>query len=288
MKKQKIIKSLQKRIKNFSTIDIVGLFVIVFLTATAYFFLNRKVEYLDVTLQLLNWEGPEHSVGGNRSRSWYVEKIIPGKKQQGSFGETLIEIIDVYSYPDPSVYQSAYVTLRIKIAQNRTTKQYIYNGSPLLIHDIRSFKVQDLLINGEIIDMSDTPQQFGKFEIELELKNQDPFNNNSLALVNGVKNYIADAVKAGMTIEDSKGRKLVTIQSVEKSPGEKVLATPNGQISIVDPDRTQVKITADVLGEKINNIYFYRKESPLILNQWLYLAFNQIVLIGTITSIEPI
>ncbi len=278
-----------KKIYKFQTIDILSLFAIFFFTAIIYFFFSRKTEYLNITLRLFNQDSPEYSLDSNQTKAWYVEQVKKGKAQKNLFGETLIEIADVYSYPNGHVYNDVYVTLKIKAVQNKTTKQYVYEGSPLLIHDVKSFKVQDLLINGEIIDLNNQPRETKKFKVVFELNemriNYD-FVNNSQAMVKGVNNYIADLMKQDLAIKDSSGNELVKINKVEKKPGLRLLATEKGLIKLTDPDRTQVILYTDLIAEKINNHYYYRKEEPLMVDEVIYLTFEQITVSGTIISIE--
>lgn len=285
--KKNIRLKIKKRIKNISSIDVLGLFAIFFITATIYFFFSRKTEYLDITIRLFNQDSPEHVVDTNQPKSWYIEQIQKGKAQKGQFGENLIEIVDVYSYPSAHLYNNVYVTLRLKAIQNKITKQYIYEGSPLLIHDTRSFKIQDLLVNGEIVDLGNKPRELKKFKVKIEVnpKNID-FSNNSESIIKGVENYISDLIEVGATIKDSTGRELTKVNKVEKTNGERILATNNGLITIQDPERTQVILDLDVVGEKINNYYFYRKKESLLVGEKLWLTFEKVSVIGTIISIE--
>lgn len=280
---------MKKRLKNISTIDILSLFAVFFITSIIYFFFSRKTEYLNITIRLFNQDSPEYSLDSNQTKAWYIEQIKKGKAQKSMFGETLIEITDVYSYPNGQVYNDAYVTLKIKAIQNKTTKQYVYEGSPLLIHDVKSFKIQDLLINGEIIDLNNQPRETKKFKVVFELSdmriNYD-FVNSSQAMVKGVNNYIADLMKIGLTIKDSSSNELVKVNQVEKKPGLRILATENGLINIQDPSRTQVILNTDLVAEKINNHYYYRKEEPLLVDEVIYLTFDQITVSGTVVSIE--
>ena len=283
-------------VKNPKIIDVFGLLLILFVISLAYLLFNRKVEYLNVTLRLFNYGDSEYYIGGNKPRPWYVEQITPGKKQKSGLGRTLIEIIDVYNYEGPSALQDVYVTLKIRTAQNRINQQYIYNGSPLLIHDIRSFKVQDILIAGEIVDIenNENPHQreTGRFLVSLELAPQgmqlEDFNNNSAFLVEGVKNYIAESLYPGMTIKDSRENEMVVVKEIETSLGIRSWVGPSGYMETIDPNRTKVILQLEIVGEKINGYYYYRREAPLTINQGLYLMFDNVSVLGSITKIEPL
>lgn len=277
------------RIKNISSMDIFILFAVFFITALAYFFFSRKTEYLNVTIRLFNQDSPEYVLDSNQPKAWYVEQIKVGKSQKNQLGETLVEVVDVYSYPNSYVYSDVYVTLKIKAVQNKITKQYVYEGSPLLIHDVKSFKIQDLLVNGEIIDIFENKRETKKFKITFELQPKRvnyEYVNNGQSLIKGVDNYVADLIIKGLSIKDSKGQQIFLINEVSKKIGERILATERGILSIPDQERTQVTIEADLWAEKINDRFYYRKEETLLVDEVIWLTFEQITVPAKIIRIE--
>lgn len=287
--KNGIKKKLQARFKKLSSLDILGLFAIFFVTVSVYFFLGRKTEYLDVTVRLFNHDDPEYWLDSNQPKAWYIEHIQAGKAQKSALGEKLVEIVDVYSYPNGYVYNDVYVTLRLKTAQNKITKQYIYEGSPLLVHDVRSFRIQDVMLHGEIIDIDKKEKKLSKIKVIFELVSRNEnFNNNSEALFKGIENHLADLISNGLTIRDSRGDTLIEITNVQKKMGEVIVANQNGLQKIPNPDLTQVFLETEMVVEKINNFYFYRKEESMIVDQSVYLTFDMVTVVGKITAIEVI
>ncbi len=288
---KQLLNKLKKRLQRPSTTDLLLLFAIFFMTATVYFFFSRKTEYLYITLRLFNHDAPEYVLDSNQTKAWYIEQVRVGKAQKSQLGETLIEIVDVYSYPNGDVYNDVYVTIKLKAVQNKITKQYVYEGSPLLIHDVKSFKIQDLLVVGEIIDLYQRERKLQKFKVAFELQPKRvgyELHNNSQALIKGVENYVAELIEEGMQIKNSRDEVLVGITKVHKSHGEAVVISNNGLSRIPYPDRTQVTIETELLAEKINNHYYYRKEEPLIVDEQIYLTFDQVTALGTITAVEAI
>lgn len=278
---------LEQRIKNISSLDIFALFTILFITALVYFFFSRKTEYLNVTIRLFNQDSPEYYLDSNQPKAWYVEQITIGKAQKNQLGESLVEIVDVFSYPNSYIYKDVYVTLKIKAIQNKITKQYVYEGSPLLIHDVKSFKIQDLLVTGEIIDIYQKERELKKFKLKVEL---DPkrvdYNNNSESLIRGIENYVAELMEVGLTIKDSKNYNLVIVTDVEKKPGQRIITTENGISHINDPERTRVFLDLDLWAEKINDQYFYRKKESMLIGDKVWLTFDKISVVATILEIN--
>lgn len=285
-----IFKQFEQRLKNLKTIDLIGLFLIILITVGAYFVLNRDVSYVYLTMRVFNSEYPEAYLDNNQPKSWYVEQIQAGKKSTNSLGQTMVEISDVYSYPGPAVYHDVYLKLKVRTYKNKSTQQYVYQGSPLLIHDVRSFKIRDLLVSGEIIDITQEKEQRErkKFKVKFQLDPKVKGNNVSSALIRGVENHIAQALKVGLVIEDSQGRKLVQVREVSQQLGIRSYVTSAGYQTTIDPNHKQVTLGLVIEGEKINQHYYYRKEAPLIVDQQLYLIFDQLAVLGTITEIEPL
>lgn len=281
-------KIFKKNNKNKNKIfDLIALFAIFFITASIYFFFSRKTEYLYITIRLFNHEYPENYIDTNQPKAWYVEQIVPGKSQKNQLGEALIEVADVYSYPNAYVFNDVYVTLKIKVIQNKVTKQYLYEGIPLLIHDIRSFKVKDVLISGEIIDLFENKRELKKFKLLLKVKpNKTDYTNNSQLLIKGIDNHVANLLQEGLKIRDSEDTTLVKVTKVEKKPGEREFASINGIVKIIDPERTQVYLHVDLLAENINDYYFYRKKESLLVGENLWLNFDRVSVVGEIISIE--
>lgn len=273
---------------NFKAKDIFALFAICFVIAVTYFFFSRKTEYLNVTLRLFNQELPEVFLDSNQPKAWHVEQIQVGYAQKNQFGETLIEVTDVYSYPNGYLYEDVYVTIKIKAVQNKVTGQYIYEGSPLLVHDIKSFKIKNLLIAGEIIDIFQKEKELKKFQLKINLdtKRADGYSNNSEALVRGIENYIADLMIEGLEIKDSRGTNIVVVTGVEKKPGQRIVAAPNGLKYLHDPELTIVTLYLDLWAEKINNKYLYRKKEAMLVGEKIWLTFDKVSVSGTIVEID--
>lgn len=274
--------------KKTFKLNFFALFLVGFLTVLTYLLLSRKTTYLDITVRLYNQDIPEYNLGSNAPYVWYIEKIIPGKAVKNLLGEKMVEIVDTFSYPTSYINNEVYVTLRVKAVQNKVTEQYTYEGSPLLINDVRSFKIQDLLLNGVIVDLSDKQYETKKFKILVELSNKNyTFQNNSDVMVKGIENYVAALVKNDMTIKDSRNNEIAKILDVAKKPGIKTVASNTGIRTFQDPERTQVFLTVEILAEKIGDAYFYKKSTPVLTGEGIWFNLENITVIGTIISVLP-
>lgn len=298
IKNKKIINVFLLKIKKLKWIDVVGASFFFLILAISAFFLLRRSENIVVTMRLLQRDAPNFYF--NKPNNLYVENVRPGLKQTGEFGKTIVEVIDVERYISSYLFHDVFVTLNIKGAFDKSTGQYLFSGTPMLVGDFYSFKLQDILLQGVIVDV-------GKYKKKRERKTYfveaylDPINHedivsvgsNSLSAyyydntrVDGVKNYLADQITPGLKMLDNNGFELAEIVSVEKSQAKRSFVYNNRYVSVFDPNRTRVSLTLKVSTEKINDGYYFLRDIPLVVGKKIWFAFENLRIQPTITSIR--
>lgn len=257
-------------------------------------FLLRRSAYVYVTMRLYERDAPDFFA--NRPRHLFVEQLETGLKETDELGRTVLEVVDIERYRSNNIYHDVIVTMKVKSTYNARTKQHAYNGAPMLIGAYRSFRLQDIVLSGVLVDIAQT-QETRPRQAFLVTAYLDPvyhegntyqgYLDNDGAVAHGVKSYIADALQPGMTIVDEEGTTMVELTQVRKTAGEISFATDAGYQSLVDPTRTQVGLTMRILAEQINDAFYYQKDGLLIVNGTLQLDFDSIHIAPTIMSIEP-
>lgn len=280
-----------KKINMLSWVDKASIALFLLIVASAAYLLLRPATYVYVTMRLFERDAPDFYF--NRPTHLYVEKLVPGLKETGGFGENLLEIVDVYRYRSNNTYHDTFVTVKTKAAYNKRKGQYSYNGTPLLIGSFRTFRLQNIIVNGVILDISHTKEAREKktFIIEGYL---DPINNqnhstypDNITRGDGVENYLAQEIHEGIKVVDIHNNILAEIVKVKKTPG-KIFSPLTPQVFVNDPERTRVEITLRVVAEKINDAYYFQKEGRLLVGQTLYFAFDRIHIWSTTTSFRPL
>ncbi len=282
---------LMKKIISLSWVDKASIALFLFIVASAAYLILRPATYIFVTMRLFERDAPDFYF--NRPTHLYVEKLMPGLKETGGFGENLLEIVDIYRYRSNNTYIDTFVTIKTKAAYNKRKRQYSYNGTPLLIGSFRTFRLQSIIVNGVIVDISRTKDAREKktFIIEGYL---DPINHqnyltypDNITRGDGVENYIAQQVREGLKVVDIQGNVLAEVIQVKKTPG-KFFSPLAPQTFISDPERTRVDLTLRVVAEKINDAYYFQKEGRLLVGQTLYFPFDRIHIWPTIISFRPL
>lgn len=284
-------KEFRSKIKKLRWVDILGILIFFFILLFSVFFFLRRPDYVTLTVRLLERNDPDFYF--NRPRPWYVENIEIGLKETDQIGRTVVEVIDVERYPSGNLYHDVYATVVVRSIFNKKTKQHSYNGLPLLIGDFRTFKLEDLLLSGVIVDINtdDKLREKKKFIVNGYL---DPINYASTSSetesikIDGIKNYLADEVIPGLEIVDNKGEILVKLVSVNKSAGTISFPSGSSYVSVSDPDRTLVEVTFEIVTEKISDNYYYQKEKSLTVGDSIVLTFDDIRIQPTITSVTEI
>lgn len=277
-------------------IDIFGISLFFLILAVASFFFLRSPEYVTITVRLFERDAPDFEF--NRPRQWYVENVQSGLKETDQLGRTVVEILDVYRYPSSIVKQDVFATLKVRSIYSKKTGQYTYNGLPLLVGEYRSFRLQKLLLSGVIVDIEtkDKIREQKKFLVTGFL---DPIDHEGRAPeeqvavvdavnIDGIRNFLADKIIAGLKMVDSYGEVIAEITRVNITPGKISFIQNNRYVTVNDSDRKRVEITLEVLTEKISDDYYFQKDQALIIGEKILLTFDNLNIRPTITSVTEV
>lgn len=237
------------------------------------FFFLRSSEYVTITLRVSSSDSLVNH-WFNRAPQWYLEALQPGKATTDLFGQTSIEIIDTYYYPNYGDFETLYVTARVRALYSSNTNEYSYNGDPLLIGQFIKLSVGGSLVPGVIhsIQKDSLEQDIKEVTVFGEL---EAIHNNSVRIstkqetiteLEGIRNFLVDSITQGISVKDSNGNVYFEILKVEKQPAYKTSSGNNTLVRTFDTDRTRVFLTAKVNANVINGNLFYVSEYPLRKN----------------------
>ncbi len=289
MKKLKITyHAIWQRIQSLNWIDLVGIIIFLGILSTAFFFFLRKSDYAYITLRVSQTDNLNTYIG--QPPVWYIQQIQPGLQETDGLGRSSVIVERVHRFVSSDANQDLYVDLKIKSVYNSRTKQYSYNGVPLLIGSFQSFKLQNVQLTGSIVSVRGRTDQTETktFIVKGFLDATQNDNQATVAntVVDGVRNYYADAIQKGMTITDVDGQVVTEVLDVRKTQGKRSFVSGSSFISVADPDRTKVEVSLRVKGTKINDAYYYKNETPLLLGVPLYLTFPKFNFTVTVTSFQ--
>ena len=117
-------------------------------------------------------------------------------------------------------------------------------------------------------------------------KNQDPYVANTMT--DGVQNYLGDKFVKGLTLKDSNGRVLAEVVEVKREPAYRKFIFGNQLVEELDTERKKVSLTVKITTEKYGDVYLFRGDEPLRVNDNLYLNFWDLGAMFTITDFKEI
>jgi hypothetical protein len=248
------------RAKNFAFFDLL-LFILFALIAVGFlYFLLRRSEYVTVTLRVSSSDSLSNH-WFNRPAQWYLEALEPGLQSIDLLGRPIVSVLQTYYYPTYSNVETFYVQLNVRAVYNKNTNEFSYNGVPLLVGKFVDFNVGGVLVKGVIHNINaDSVNSVvtKKYLVSGELE----YINNGRAQeeqaeLEGIRTYIAEDLKEGVTYTDSTGREYAKIVDITKQPAYKKIVHNTGFVSILDPERQKVFLTVEIEVDVIKNVPHY-------------------------------
>ncbi len=300
------MKNLQTKLsflKKYSILDIIALvifFTILFILAI--FFL-RKTEYTYITLR--------SSISDTlikrqyaQTPSWYIQNIQVGMQEKNEVGQVINEVTDILYYPTNDDDKTLYITLKVRAVYNKNSKQYSYNGMPLLIGSLQEFKLNNIKVRGIIQAIGKQKKETQVFKVKGELENKynenysykydenlalQGFANQPTAITHqGLPSYLYTKItKDNLTLSDNHNQLIFKVTNIKLMPAYSEYVGLNAVKHSFDPERKKVFLEALVLATKVNNEWLFREQDHLQLGNQVYIHTPLLTLSLTIQDIQP-
>ncbi len=253
--------------------------------AVAAFFFLRRSNYVTLTLRIS--ESDSYGIW-SKPPLWYANTIQPGMKSEDMLNRSILEVIDVYRYMGEESSSLTYIQLKLRAVYNKRTNEYSYNGSNLLIGSYQQFRIQGVLVTGIIHSIhTQAAAEKKKFLLKGYI-NPSLVDSTALSaetISTGIPSFISKKIIEGMTVKDSHGTILAEIKKVKKSQAQRKFIY-NGQLTQVpDANLEKVDLEVELTAEKNGTLYFYRQDSPMLINTSIYFYFDELILPMLITEI---
>ncbi len=286
----KTVAQIKKRILKFHLIDLIGVAIFLACVVLIVVAFLRRTEYVNVTLRISN-EKTFLPLWQNNPADWYIANLKEGTLDKDFLGRTNLEITKLNYYPVTNTTQAVYVTIRVRSVYNKTSNQYLYNGIPVLIGELQTFKLGGVSIQGVVIDVSASSVEPEKKSFIVKGVLETQYNEDIKYPLNirfkGIRTFLADNVKKGMVVKDNHGNVIAEILDVKKSAGQQQFPSGDTIVSAPDPDREQVELTVRFITTQIDGRYLYREEEPLTLGHFLNLDFPDFTVFMTLMDVKP-
>lgn len=248
----------------------------------AYIFFRKPV-FVTITVKV----GEDNIIypsGG--VRDWFSQLFYTGMGERDGLGKLQAEIIEILSYDTAPNKKDVYLKLKLRSVYTKSSSQYSYKGKPVLVGYPIKLQLDNLNVEGLITDIEGTrdPRQKETLLIESKIL----YESRVFMETNGVREYVADAIKIGDKIYDSKKSAVITVVDKKVENSKKVVTTSAGQVIVSsNPLLKDVSLTLKVEAIKINGKYYLFDDVPILIGQEIPINFPFLSIWPIVTKITP-
>ena len=239
-------KKVQLKIFDFAII-----FIFIFLLISLFFVLFRKQSKINVVVKV-NEESMAYQIGG--VPNWFAQFLHVGMKEVDVFGKPMAEIKEIKTYYAADQRSVVYLVVSLRAVYSVSNRQHTYKGKKILVGSTIQLPLNNLLVNGLIIDIDGSiKNNLKKISAEAKIRTIDP----TFPQTEGVPPYIANSIQQGDVMKDSLGRPAIKIVKKTEEDAKMTVVTANGDVILQrQPLRKDVSLDLEIWGEKIGDRYF--------------------------------
>lgn len=271
------------------------LLVVMFLFAVllfSYIFL-RKSQYITVTAKVgqdnvyYSIYAPLTNINSSGVPAWFRNSFYKGMQEKNGLGMVQAEVLDINAYYNSMQRFSLYLKINLKTTFNRSTNQYTYKGTPVVIGSKLKLYMDNVLVDALITGIDGVPDTRERKTIIVDTRMLD--QNATYLETSGVDSYYDTAVNVGDEVKDVQGNTIVKVLEKKVVPAKKIVTTSSGGVFVQnDPIRKDIslKLELDVL--KIQGRYFLMDDIAILIGQPIPVNLDTIVIFPTVTNIDLI
>jgi hypothetical protein len=255
---------MKKLIRKLTLFDKAIIVLAIFAFAFLAYIFFRKSTKINITVKVneddINYV--QWAIFDKGSRSWFSHLFYVGMKEKGGLGDISAEVTDVYSYAISPGKEAVYLDVKLKTVFARSQNQHTYKGSPVLIGYPVKMYLDNVYVEGLVVDIEGVPDPREKETLEVEAKLLD--YNTKFLETTGVEEFIADAISEGDKAKDNKNNTIIKVVNKRVENAKKVVSDASGRILTQRlPDRYDVYLTLEVNAIKISDKYFVFDDFPI-------------------------
>lgn len=279
MKKVKI----KEIFKRFNFVDYLLAIVFLFICLAFYLIFFRRSSYTTIALKVT-----ERNILylNNSPPYWYVDYLQKGIQEKDGLGRVTAELIDIYSYDSNLDKKAAYLTIKLKTVYSRRNNENKYKGTTIAVGEGLRINFQNLLVEGIVTKVEGMKIEYP--EKELIVKTGLFYEYNAFREIEGVKPFLAEAIKVGDTVKDSKGTIVAKLIEKKVLPAKRYTFDYQGNVfQKNDPQFVDLLLVFKIKTKEVNGRSFFLDDNPVLINSVLPIHFQQVDLYPTIVSFEP-
>lgn len=274
-------KGVLKISKSVSRLDLVILFVCIASILVFYIAFKRNVVFITARFKVTDDNALyANTLPGNE----YATSFVEGDTEKDELGRTVSEIIDVETYKVKENQAVVYLDIKMKAVYNPRKKQYTVRGKTLSFGESFTFTLSKVKFKGLVVDFPgfrDT-QNMKKITMKVIAQLRDP--SRFFSDTYGVPLYIANAVKRGDVVTDSKGNVLLTVLDVLIKPAKRII-TNTQTVQTLDPELKDVYYTIELPAVQIRGQNYMFNYFPVLIGSFLPINLPSVSISPTIIEI---
>jgi len=270
----KKIRTLMKNLTVFDYLSIIATSLVILMIGL--FFLRRK-EWVNIEVKILPgqifWEGA-------KSPYWLVDQIEKGDKELDSFGKVVAEVVDVTVYERWGDRRDARIELNLKAVKNKRKDEWIWKGKELDVGAPIKLRLSNNLIEGVVSEVEGLVDSREWREEIVEAKMIFLLNRSKGEVFPetlGVMPWMAEAVKIGDQMIDTRGRVVAEILDKKIDLADKIVTTATGKVYLTkDPVKKDVVLKIKLKVFNQGNTSYFLDDIKVKVGSKLYLALPEV------------
>lgn len=268
------MKLINKAIRKLSRFDIIIIVILAIFAVFFFIFFYRQPEYVDIRVKVTDkdvlyaWSSPA---------KWYANRFQIGDTELDTLGRKLTEIKSIESLSVSPDRTALYLDLTVRALFDRRTKLYYVKGKKLIFGSPIQFDLSHVTFFGIVTEFPGSDKQ-----------NQIKIGTATIsARARHIEPTVAESIKKGDKIFNSKGIQLAEILKITILPAETVTQNVYGDLFVKNnPLYKDLVITVSVRTKTVDEEPFIFDNEPLRIAEILPLNFSNVSIWPFITDYQ--
>lgn len=278
---EKIGRSLLKKIKQLTLLDVVMGMVVLFVLLFILFFFIKKDSWTKIEVKVRSYPSSSGGQLDGAPNFWLSKNIKPRDSQKDSAGRKIATIEAVKRWGD--LANETWITVNINARKDKTGVLR-FNYQDIVIGNPVKFQFGPYGLEGIVTHIDGVADDRTKTDIAVKARVIDWSVKNSETL--GVFPWVASAIHKGEVMTTLNGDVVATIDSAEIFQADRVVTTADGRLVMQkDPSKRDVFLTLKMSVTKTDQTYFFLEDYPVKIDAEVPLYFPKYKILIRITDI---
>lgn len=246
-----------------------------------YIFTSRSDEKISIIVKVTD------PTAWNIQRKPSVEfaaAFLEGDVEKNEFGNVLSEIVGVNTYQLESDERVVYLELKVNANYSPLKEQHSMKGRAITFGQPFVFNFQNVKFEGLVVDYPTFKS--AKTESTWFVNTQIRAENRYFSDTYGIPKYIANSIKVGDSVVDSRGTKIIEVKSIKIEPAKRTITDGGRSYTINDPELVDVYLDLEINGFEISGERYIYDYYPLKVGSGVPVSTTDYTILPTILSFE--